>query len=100
MAHENDCVGVNLVGIRRAGFSKAEIAEVREAYRLLYRSGKTFRAAVEELAATTRTPAGKRLAEFVAIQTKRGICGAAVQASTGGTPPADEESAEGASSPT
>lgn len=73
--HENECVGVNLVGIRRAGFSREEIAEVRGAYRMLYRGGKTFRAAAEEFAKTAQTPAGKRLVDFLAVPTKRGICG-------------------------
>lgn len=77
--HESECVGVNLVGIRRAGFSKAEIAEIREAYRLLYRSGKTFRVAVEELVQGVQTPAAKRLAEFVSVKSKRGFCGSPAQ---------------------
>lgn len=96
-AHENECAAVNVVGLRRAGFTREEITEVREAYRLLYRSGKTFRAAVEELAARVQTPAGTRLADFVATRTKRGICGGAAQPATTDTSGADEESAEGAS---
>lgn len=82
--HENECVGINVVGLRRAGFSKQEIAEVREAYRLLYRSGKTFRAAASDLAKTVQTPAGKALAEFVTVQTKRGICGASTTSAEAG----------------
>ena len=93
--HENECVGVNLVGLRRAGFTREEITELRQAYRLLYRSGKTFRAAVEELAATVQTPAGKRLAGFVAAKTGRGICGSPVQSEAGSSSPVDEESADG-----
>jgi len=83
--HENECVGLNVVGMRRAGFEKEEIAEVREGYRLLYRSGKGFRAAAQELAAKVQTAAGKRLAEFVAVPSKRGIC-----AGGGAAGPADE----------
>ncbi len=58
--HENECVGINVVGLRRAGFSKQEIAEVREAYRLLYRSGKTFRAAAQghDIRSIRREPHG------------------------------------------
>ena len=93
--HENECVGVNLIGLRRAGFTRQEIAEVRQAYRLLYRSGKTFRAAVEELSATVQTPAGKRLADFVAARTNRGICGSPVQSSAATPSEDDEDSAEG-----
>jgi UDP-N-acetylglucosamine acyltransferase len=73
---ESQCVAANVVGLRRSGFTRDEIDELRQAYRTLYRSGKTFRAAVEELAGMVRTPAGKRLVEFVSAKSKRGICGA------------------------
>lgn len=35
-------VGLNRVGLRRNGFSRRQIAEVKEAYRLIYRSGASF----------------------------------------------------------
>lgn len=35
-------VGLNRVGLRRAGMSREEIAQVKEAYRLIYRSGRSF----------------------------------------------------------
>lgn len=82
-AHESECLAVNVIGLRRAGFTKEEIQELRSAYRTLYRSGKTFRAAVEELAATVQTPAGKRLVEFVSVKSKRGIAGGPAQGRTG-----------------
>ncbi len=72
---ESQCMCVNVIGLRRAGFCPEEIAELRRAYGLLYRSGKAFRAAVEDLAATARTPAGKRLVDFLSAKSKRGICG-------------------------
>ncbi|TWT95238.1 Acyl-[acyl-carrier-protein]--UDP-N-acetylglucosamine O-acyltransferase [Botrimarina colliarenosi] len=37
-----DVVGLNRVGLRRAGLSREEIAEVKEAYRIIYRSGESF----------------------------------------------------------
>ncbi len=91
--HESDCTGVNLVGLRRAGFTREEIAEIRKAYRLLYRSGKTFRAAVEELAGSAQTPAGKRLLEFIRVQSKRGYCGAPADKSASEIDGAAEDSA-------
>ena len=93
--HENECVAVNVIGLRRAGFAREEIAEVRQAYRLLYRSGKTFRAAVEELVSTVQTPAGKRLADFVAANTKRGICGCPVHAEGTVASQTDDDQSEG-----
>ena len=46
----NYVVGVNLVGLRRAGFTADEIREVKAAYRIVYRSGLTWRDALELLA--------------------------------------------------
>jgi UDP-N-acetylglucosamine acyltransferase len=76
---ESECMCVNVIGLRRAGFGKEEIQELRDAYRTLYRGGKTFRAAVEELAGSAKMPASKRLVEFVSTKSKRGICGGPVQ---------------------
>jgi UDP-N-acetylglucosamine acyltransferase len=91
---ESECLCVNVIGVRRAGFTQEEIAELRRAYRLLYRSGKTFQAAVAELAGTVHTPAGRRLVEFISFKSKRGICGPPVSGRmAAGT--ADEEPGEG-----
>ena len=42
--------GVNTEGLRRRGFSKEQIQQVRRAYRLLYRSGLPLEEALEQLA--------------------------------------------------
>lgn len=67
------CDGINVVGLRRAGFSAADRLEIKQAFHLLYRSDKPFRAAVEELAATVRTDGGRRLVQFLQAPSKRGI---------------------------
>ena len=41
--------GLNLEGLRRRGFSAERLAVIKQAYRLLYRSGLTLQAAVEAL---------------------------------------------------
>ncbi len=41
--------GLNLTGLKRAGFSYEEINELKKAYKLLFRSNKTFKEAYEEL---------------------------------------------------
>jgi UDP-N-acetylglucosamine acyltransferase len=64
-------IGVNLVGLRRAGFTAGEIAAVRQAYRLLYRRGLKLTDAVHALRALP-TEAAFRLADFVE-SSKRGI---------------------------
>ena len=41
--------GLNRVGLKRAGFSHAEIQELNRAFHLLFRSGKRLKEALEEL---------------------------------------------------
>ncbi|MDI7065557.1 acyl-[acyl-carrier-protein]--UDP-N-acetylglucosamine O-acyltransferase, partial [Klebsiella pneumoniae] len=43
-------VGVNTTGLQRRGFSKEAIQAIRQAYKLLYRSGKTLDEAKPEIA--------------------------------------------------
>jgi len=66
-------VGINLVGLIRAGVSRAERKEIKHAYRQIYRAGLSHAAAVKMLTATIRTPAGHRLLEFLASVSTRGI---------------------------
>ncbi|MBI1900391.1 MAG: acyl-ACP--UDP-N-acetylglucosamine O-acyltransferase [Planctomycetia bacterium] len=42
-------VGLNLVGLRRAGYKTDEIAQLKAAYRLIYRSGLPWTAILEQL---------------------------------------------------
>ena len=42
-------VGLNLVGLRRNGFVAEEIAELKAAYRLIYRSGLKWSEIVQQL---------------------------------------------------
>ena len=42
-------VGLNLVGLRRNGISRAEIRQIKEAYRLIYRSGLPYSEVLEQL---------------------------------------------------
>ena len=72
---ENECVSINAIGMRRNGFDRAEIAGTKEAYRILYRSGTTFRKAVAKLAEAVSTDTGRQILEFVQGDHKRGIAG-------------------------
>jgi len=71
---ESEIVQYNGIGMRRAGFSKEDVNEIREAYRILFRSGQLFSKSVEQVAAMVRTKAGKQLVEFLQGESKRGIC--------------------------
>lgn len=64
--------GLNIVGLRRAGFSRDQIRALRQAFRKVYRSGLNNAQAVEELRASELIPEAAHFTEFVAA-TKRGI---------------------------
>lgn len=66
-------IGPNTIGMRRAGFSAAQRLEIREAYRLLYRSGLPFREAAARLAATAQSEPARRLVAFLQGKSKRGF---------------------------
>lgn len=65
--------GPNVIGLRRAGFSPAERAEIRAAHRLLFASGLIFGDAVERLATIVRSDPGRRLLAFAQAPSKRGF---------------------------
>ena len=44
-------VGLNRVGLRRAGFERAEVAQLKAAYQLIYRQGYAFNEMLEQLEA-------------------------------------------------
>jgi UDP-N-acetylglucosamine acyltransferase len=75
-ARDGLCQGVNVVGMRRAGFGPDERREVRQAYRILYRSGLSFEGALRRLRAELTTDAAVRIVEFLAAPSRRGIIGA------------------------
>jgi len=64
--------GLNLVGLRRAGFSKEEIGALKQAYRILYRSGLKLEEALTQIEALG-TGHAKHLVKFIR-SSKRGIC--------------------------
>jgi UDP-N-acetylglucosamine acyltransferase len=45
----NSVTGLNVIGMRRAGFSPAAIDAMRTAYRILYKEGRTRKAAIERI---------------------------------------------------
>jgi UDP-N-acetylglucosamine acyltransferase len=65
--------GLNMVGLKRAGFSTEEIRELKAAYRLLYRSGLKQEDAVKQMEAQSGSEHTRYLARFIR-ESKRGIC--------------------------
>ncbi len=66
--------GINLVGIRRAGIPEKAREEIKEAYRILYRSEMNTTNALLEIEKMRSTPEVKHLVEFIK-NSKRGIAG-------------------------
>lgn len=65
--------GINVKGLRRRGFSDEAIAELRRAYRLVYRSRLPLNVALDTLVADTeRTPEVAAFAEFLG-SSQRGV---------------------------
>jgi len=64
--------GINVVGMRRAGFTREERDEIKRCYRILFRSGLTFPAAIAQVVETVQTAPGRRLAEFLQAPSRRG----------------------------
>jgi UDP-N-acetylglucosamine acyltransferase len=69
----NTICGLNVVGLRRAGFSAEERLELKRLYHALFRSGKIFAAAVAEARDHFSSRGAKILLDFVAAA-KRGVC--------------------------
>jgi UDP-N-acetylglucosamine acyltransferase len=65
--------GLNLVGLKRAGFSAPRIAALKNAYRLLYRSGLKLEEALRCIEAQIPTDEAAHLVAFIR-RCDRGIC--------------------------
>ncbi len=65
---------VNVVGMRRAGLSIAARNEIRQAFRILYRSGLNVSQALAEIRARLHEPEILELCDFIS-SSQRGICG-------------------------
>jgi UDP-N-acetylglucosamine acyltransferase len=73
-AERNYVFGLNVVGLRRAGFSAQDRNEIKTAFRLIYTSGLNISQALEKVGAMKFDAAAREFFEFVANAKKRGIC--------------------------
>jgi UDP-N-acetylglucosamine acyltransferase len=69
----NEICGLNVVGLRRAGFTTEQRLELKRLYHWLFRSGKNLRAAVTEAREKFASAPARTLLDFVA-EAKRGVC--------------------------
>ncbi|MCB2198053.1 acyl-ACP--UDP-N-acetylglucosamine O-acyltransferase [bacterium] len=71
-----DYKGLNSVGLRRRGFSAEQLREIKNAYKVIYRSGLNFSQAVEQLQQIENpTDEVQEIIRFVASREARGMIG-------------------------
>jgi len=70
---QNEICGLNVIGLRRAGFTAEQRLELKAVYRALFRSGRNLRAALTEAQARYADGPARTLIEFVSAS-KRGVC--------------------------
>jgi UDP-N-acetylglucosamine acyltransferase len=73
-AERNSVFGVNVVGLRRAGFSAKDRDEIKVAFKLFYMSGLNISQALEKATTMKLGPAAREFFDFIAQAKKRGIC--------------------------
>lgn len=66
--------GVNVVGLKRAGFDGEKIRQLKEAFRVLFRKGRNLSLAIKEIETNSNlSPPVAALLEFIK-SAKRGVC--------------------------
>lgn len=66
-------IGLNLVGLKRRGFSSEAIEDIKSAYRTLFHSGLTMEEALDQIEATKPGPEVRLMIDFI-HSSKRGVC--------------------------
>ena len=74
-AERNELIGLNLIGLKRRGFSREAIKELKALYQLILIEGGRPRAQAEEALKDERaqTEQGRQFLEFMAERTSRGV---------------------------
>ena len=73
-AERNYVFGLNVVGLRRAGFGGEDRTEIKEAFQLVYSSGLNISQALEKSKTMTFGKAAREFLDFIALAKKRGVC--------------------------
>ena len=73
-AERNYVFGLNIVGLRRAGFSAKDREEIKTAFKLVYTSGLNIGQAIKKAATMKLGASAQEFLDFVANAKKRGIC--------------------------
>ena len=70
---DNGICGLNIIGLRRAGFSNEHRLELKKLYRMIFRSGKKLSAAVAESKTEFTSCVAQTMLRFISAS-KRGVC--------------------------
>jgi UDP-N-acetylglucosamine acyltransferase len=73
-AERNYVFGLNVIGLRRAGFSAKDRDEIKAAFKLVYSSGLNVSDAIKKAAGMKFGDAAREFVDFVANTKKRGVC--------------------------
>lgn len=71
--HDGSVAGVNVVGLKRAGFDAGERQEIRDLFKLVYRSRLCGAEIIKAADKMALTDAGRRFVDFLQQETRRGI---------------------------
>lgn len=70
----NRVTGLNVVGLRRNGFTTEDRAAIKELFQALFCSGKNLSVAIAEASAREWPEKARKLLEFVQAPSKKGVC--------------------------
>ena len=67
--------GLNIIGMRRRGFSRQEVDELREGYKVLFGNSKTFHDRLSNLISSNpKSRAVQEIIDFIKADSSRAIC--------------------------
>jgi len=70
----NELAGLNLVGIRRAGFAEGDRKEIKEVFRTVCRGGLNLKQALAKLAEREWGHAARLMIDFLSSKSNKGFC--------------------------
>jgi UDP-N-acetylglucosamine acyltransferase len=74
MAHmDGTCIGLNTIGLRRAGFGPEVRNELKEAYKVIFRQTISAAKAADELEKFVQSEPGREMIAFLRVKSKRGL---------------------------
>lgn len=73
-AEINEVVGINLIGLKRAGFAPKERIAIKEAFKRVYRSTETLKDVLEEAEKGESSKAVNEFYHFLRQPSKKGVC--------------------------